>query len=684
MAAVGAGIALLLAACLGSVWLARAGGVIGRPTPTLTATPRPVGTPTADRRATTVAEDAATQAAYLAALATRGIEDPFRPTDTPVAVLLPVVVALEPTPTFVPEQPQSPLEPAPELPAESTATETPYSAESPLAPPDATPTPVPVADGDLAAAATPTAPVDGGEPLAGEPPTPSPTFTVAPIPSPTPAFDVPTPTPPGAAPAPTFAFTTASLSGVVVGSAAEWYVGPSSVFTNTGQSAAGTALTLFNRDETGEWLYAAPTGGTPGWVRSASVRAVNNPAPQGMPTTESPNDVRRLSFGQPPPATTPLPTPMAPGPADFPVFRHDRSMQARVGQLPRPVLQLAWPASGSPQTSGFTSGVVVFGDNVVAASSDNHIYSHSRESGSQRWRYDVREAVTAAPGVEGGMVYVVTPSGLLYAFNDLGGAAPSPWPLQLTGRPYGGVVGWGNRLFITTQDTQDHLIMVDRINGRIAINYTAANTTFPHAPAVGNQLVYIAGSALLALDAYSNPAAAPPSGEARVVWRRDADTGYSFTTSPVYSYPGVRALAELYVGDNQGRVLGFDANTGEPLPQGVSPVTGQPVTALAVNSRTVFVASSGLVRAFARENLTQELWRQPFGGSGSGSLITDETRVMAAATNGAVQIYDASFGATLAGNVQTTEMAGPVAVSGDWLYVAGRNGTLFGLRGGGQ
>ena len=83
------------------------------------------------------------------------------------------------------------------------------------------------------------------------------------------------------------------------------------------------------------WVAADGSGA---WVRSAAVRPVGNPTPAGMPTTVSPNDTGRLPERQPPAAITPLPTPQPIPANDFPVFRRDRTLQGRVGQLPRPTL----------------------------------------------------------------------------------------------------------------------------------------------------------------------------------------------------------------------------------------------------------------------------------------------------------------------------------------------------------
>jgi outer membrane protein assembly factor BamB len=645
-----------------------------------------------DVRATLVAEDMATQVAYSTALATRGIADPFAQTATPIPALPPIpptVVILEPTAGPGIGQPESPLAPQPP-PTDTLATPvpvpppagdapppTPVVAEPPSPTPVAVPTDTPIPTATVAAAeAQPTA-----------------TFTATPTPSVTPTFIVPlptgpvppTPTSPGAQPSPTVQFPALQLAAQVRATPAELYFGPSTVFTRLVDGPPGSNITLYGRDGTGEWLFmCCPPNSTDGggaWVRSAAVRPTGNPTPPGMPTTVSPNDVGRLPERQPPAALTPLPTPQPIPASDFPVFRRDRTLQGRVGQLPRPPLALAWPPGGNPQTPGFTSGVVVFGDNVVAAGSDNHIYSLHRDSGSQRWRYNVGETVTTEPAMEGGWLYFVTSSGRLYELDSEGNASAAPWPLGVEGQPYDGIVGWGNRLFLTAGVSgRDHLYMVDRINERVAVNYAPEGIVFPHAPAVGNQLVYVAGSALLALDAFSNPAGTSTAGEAKLIWRYDPDSTTPFTTSPVYSFPGVRALAELYVGDAQGRVWAFDANTGEVLAVS-QPTPGQPVTMLAVNSRYVFAAGGGVVRALPRDNLVQTpWWVQPFGGDVVNSLLADESSVLASANSGVVQLYDASLGTVTAGNVNTTIMAGPPAVSGGWLFVAGTNGTMFGLR----
>ena len=690
MGAVGAAI-LLLAACFGSLWLARAGGLLGAPTPTPSATPRAGATPTPDFRATLVAEDMATQVAYNAALATRGVADPFAPTATPTPLLLPTVIVVEPEVAPDSGQPQSPL--APEPPAADTPTLAPAGGEmpTPVAATD-TPSPVPPAAVTEAVTATVAAAVTAAvtEAVAEAPPTATPTPTVTPTPFiqiPTPPGP-PTPTPPGMQPLPTVQFPTSQLAAQVRATApAELYFGPSTVFTRLVDGPAGSSITLYGRDGTGEWLFmCCPPNSTDGggaWVRSAAVRPTGNPTPPGMPATVSPDDTGRLPERQPPAAITPLPTPQPIPANDFPAFRRDRTLQGRVSFLPRPGAQAGWPPSANSLAGQrFTTGVVVFGENVVAASADNHIYSIDRSSGNQRWKYDVQETVTTAPVVEGGWLYFVAPSGKLFELDSQGNASATSQALTLQGQPYDGLVGWGNRLFLTASiDGSDHLYMVDRVNKRLAVNYEPQDVIFPHAPAVGNQLVYVAGSAVLALDAFSNPTGQGAPGEAKVVWRHDAESTIPFTTAPVYSFPGVRALAELYVGDAQGRVWAFDANTGDLL--AVSPGNGQPAMMLAVNSRYVFAAGGGAVRALPRDNIAQvPVWIELFGGDVLNSLLADENYVLASANNGTVQLYDAAFGTTAAGNVNTVPMAGPPAVSDGWLFVAGTDNRMVSVRGG--
>ncbi len=328
-----------------------------RPTPTPSATARAVPTETPNFRATRIVEDVLTQEAYgtqVALLFPEGegpelngesaVDSTPQPTVTE-AILLPDLTATA----------MSVLLPVIERPEEATATAVAVAQDGGAAPtpgqgvPLETPTPLtqttnlPVVGQDVTPSATPTA---SPEPTLA----PTPTFTPLPLP--------PTPTPTAPPTPPTYVVGT--LSGSIerqnqtTSAPVSVRLGPSSVYTASATIALGTSVTLQARDPSGEWIYfcCVPGSSTPGWVRAANVRPINNPTPPAPFTGLNPNDTRWLQVRQGEPGLVPYPTNTPAPPNDFPMVRVDRGNSGRVAQLPQLPLQVGWPQGGSAGLAG--------------------------------------------------------------------------------------------------------------------------------------------------------------------------------------------------------------------------------------------------------------------------------------------------------------------------------------------
>lgn len=662
----------VLGGLAGMVWIAQTGAFSG-PTPTPSSTPQPAPTATPDFRATRTAQDILTQIAYSVELATLAAQT--------MGIGGPVTGTL-PEPTLFPPAPgAAPTDMSIMLPvisqanaAAATATWAAYElqiaaatiAAGGLLPPDspiATPTPNTV-----------------NLPLVDQGGVPTPTPFVLPTDTPTIPFvpDTPTATPTlvpptatFAPPTPTIQYSVNSLRAIIAQQEARVYVGPGSFYTQTSTLGGNYEITLFARDQSGEWLYMCcpPNSNTAGWVRSYPVRPTGNatlPAP--LPTDDG-NDIRWLtergadSGLTPVPASTPIP------PTDFPMARYDRANSGRVPALPRLPLAVGWPAGGQAGLAGqgFTSGAIVVGNTVLAASADGHLYSYERESGSQRWRYFVGDVIRAAPLFEGGQIYAITENGKLVALEDQGNQALLKFEVQLSAQPRGGILAAAGRLILTARAADgERLFILDRSNGAVLRNVNLGGET-AQMPAVGRQLVFVAGNIIRAIDIWSGD----------IVWQSQESTAY--TAPPLYSTPGAESLAELYAVDNQGRVTAWDANTGTQL--WAAPLNGL-ATGMAANTGTLFVSGPGFVRAYsrARRSEGQLLWSFVSAGNVPGGPIVDDTNVLLVTDGGSFQVLNAITGAVVVGNVQSPPLSGSVAVSGPWVYAPTSAGVLFAAR----
>ncbi|RIK50620.1 MAG: hypothetical protein DCC57_11690, partial [Chloroflexi bacterium] len=638
-------IAVLLLLGVGlMLWAVRSDLAFG-PTPTPTRTSAPPLSATPDFRATRLAEDMLTQTAYQAALlgtrtptppqlVTPGAPGHLLPPDltatatltpTPVTVMLPGIAVYGPTP----ESSETPLSalatPTPivvvlPIGISISALPTPAPDEEVFAPPTETPGELPTA-------------IPTETPAVLLPPAAPPTFTPEPpTPAPLPPTPSPTPLPPPTATGQPYLVT--SLRAFVRNENTTVRLGPSVVYTATGTLAANSEVQLLGRTPSGEWVYACCVDNRPGWVRQAYARPRDNGLPPGAPQGTNGNDVRWLGVQ---PVTTgllPLPTPTPIPPGDYPLWRYTRDAQGRLPQLPQPSVSLAWPAPAQA-SQALISPAVVTGASVVVASADQHLYSFDRINGNQRWRNNLGQPIRQAPAVLGGEIFVADDAGRLIALADRGNESVQIWN---TGTGLPAVTSfsvYSDTLFVGVgQDGSYQLLAVDRDNGAVLRTFTLTGSPLRY-PAVGDQLVYAAAGVVVALDVLNY----------EVVWRRDDLTNIS--AGPVYSSPGVRGLAELYLVDGNNRLFCLDANTGIEL---WNYDNGEAASGLAVNDRFVFVSGNGYVKAITRDTV-QQAWRATTAGLVVGGAWVDNERVLALTQGGTLHFMDAASGGALGGAI---------------------------------
>ena len=275
------------------------------PTPTPTATKAAPKSPTADFRATRVAQDMITQQANPVV-----IDLGYTPT-AQIVVQLPAPDSATSSTTTVGSlsgQEAGQLAPSestvvslslPYVPGESTPVSiipTPSPTDPPL--PTATPTPLPPT-----ATATPI------------PPTPTPTITPTPLPTP---------------------YIVDRLLAQIEKPDVKRQRGPSGYYEDDGDFEIGD-IWLEARSPSGEWLYASQNGNT-GWLRQADAPPRDNVLPDYAPEGTKPDDVRWLAVRLPPNESGMPLVPTAIPANDFPLERKNRSNQNLGESHPAPTL----------------------------------------------------------------------------------------------------------------------------------------------------------------------------------------------------------------------------------------------------------------------------------------------------------------------------------------------------------
>ncbi len=386
--------------------------------------------------------------------------------------------------------------------------------------------------------------------------------------------------------------------------------GPSLAYTQTATIGPNTRIQLRGRTPPGDWVYGCCVNNQElFWIRQAFVTITDNPLPPGVPEDANPNDPRYLPI-QTQDASLPVrPIPTGIPPSDFPLARYDVRNTGRVPSLPQPPFAPKWTNAG--QAGGdFSSPAAIRGNTLIAGSRDSQLYGLYTEAGNQLWRYDLQGVVQFTPAIQDGLIYVTYNGNRAAALQEQGTLY---WQSDLPANTTTAFQIWLDTLFVGAGDGADaRLIALRRDNPGERREFTTPVSRV-QLPAVGQETIFVGADRLWALD--SNFFLL---NEPEVVWTSNDVT--NITVPPVYSYPGVVRLAELYVADAGNNVHALDANTGARF--WTQPM-GAAITSLALNDNSLFVVGSGYVRALSRTD-GQTLWSQPLNDNVPGRRAGDQ------------------------------------------------------------
>ena len=396
-----------------------------------------------------------------------------------------------------------------------------------------------------------------------------------------------------------------------------------------------------------------------------------------MPTTSDPKNLRWLALQPADPALTPRPIPTSIASGDFPLARYDTANTGRVPTLPSTGLTRLWPlqADGNQSGSAFSSPMVVLGTaTVILYNSDGNIYSLFWDGGNQRWKYAIQPEVRFTPALAGNFIYAINGS-TVSVLEDRGGAAGVVGQVNLPNTPLTPINIWLNMLLVGAGDNGDARLLAlrrDNLNDQRVFETPSGAIQMP---AIGQETIYVGADRLYAIDAnmFDKP-------DIEIIWTAPPEVG-AITIPPIYAYPGVRALAELYVASGN-LVHALDANTGAVL---WTYNFGIPATSMAVNESSVVIVGDGQMHQVNRDQTSRDQvtrqWAVNFTGAAkAGPLITDRI-ILLVTQNRGIFLYDIASG-NLQDAGQTVPMdvvAGPV-VSNGRIFVAAGN-TVYAFQG---
>ena len=463
----------------------------------------------------------------------------------------------------------------------------------------------------------------------------------------------------------------------------EFRVGPSGIYTVTDQLGANEEISLRGRDRPGEWVYVCCVDDDDdddeaddlAWIRQAFVRIEGNEA-EGVEEDDEDyfdrNQARWLPVTQPRTNLRPLPSPLTPAANEFILKRYTADNRGQLASLPN-LVGARKPWAAEPEAGGaLISPLVVANNHIYAGSADAHVYSWDRINGSQAARTQLPANVTVAPAYDDGLVYVAADNGYIYALQDPIDDEPI-WSHELGGPPLTGINIFSRTLFI---NISGELLAIDGEDGKLVADMPAP--TNPIYPTIGGQLLFVFNSNLIAYDVMTFL----EEDAEDIVWELNINLA---DVIPVYSSPGAESQAEIFVVDVNNRIYNVNANTGAIF---WNEDNEEPVISLAVNDTTLFIGGNGYIKARPR-NASEEdengelidpvLWRTPIAGRVLDGLLVDGDRIIAFLESGNIQFIDATNGEILTTlNTNTAESTAGGAVSGDYVYMPGQDGKLYG------
>jgi outer membrane protein assembly factor BamB len=351
--------------------------------------------------------------------------------------------------------------------------------------------------------------------------------------------------------------------------------------------------------------------------------------------------------------------------------RYDAANTGRVPVLPSGSLTKLWPLDPKDNQGGnaFTSPLVVLGtETVIGYNADGNVYSLFWDQGNQRWKSALQPEVRLAPTLAGRTIHMLNGSSLTSLADQGGSAALTPSPTALPNTPLTPINVWFNTLLLGVGDGGDaRLLALRRENPADQRAFEPPSGTI-YLPAVGQETIYIGADRLYAIDANLFDRTVQET-----IWSTPDGFG-PITAAPVYAYPGVLALAELYVASGN-RVIALDANTGATI---WTYDFGLPVTDLAVNETSVVIVGSNQMHLVPRNqtNLNQvaRQWAANVAGAVKGGPLITDLMILLVTEDGGILLYDIANGNLVdAGQNLGQSVAGGPAVSSGRIFVAAGN-----------
>lgn len=497
-------------------------------------------------------------------------------------------------------------------------------------------------------------PDTGGENVPGDNTQPSATPTpIVPTNTPSPIPLTPTPTP--------VIFVQAQLKGFVNINNAKLRRDPDGAEI-PGELPINSEVSLTSRVTTGEWVSACCLDNQVGWIRQSQLDIRDNVLEEGAPDDADPNDVRwlRIDTNVSPQlsqiASVPLGT--------FPLPRGNSANHGFMSELPPvPVIPI-WQDKQGRASDAIISPISMSARGLFVSTQDGHIYSFNKETGDERWRYryssDSAQLIRRAIVSIDNQLYAVDATGTAYRFEDRDTSAAEIWRVELRVNdqrliPATDITVHESCLYIGARvgDVQ-YLVSVRQSDGNLCFTAKVINGISMQFPALGGQLIFVGtDQGVFARDAKSGDE----------VWNA-TDNLANISAPPIYSYPGVDSLAELYVARDGGEIVALDANTGD-VSWRLN--VGQTVTGMALGNEFLYVSGSGFVKTISRTDHT-EIASIVLNGDVPGGPLLSSTTLLVITEFAGMTFIDPNTRAILDSRTTGSPITTSFVSNGPYLY----------------